>query len=173
MSTGLQRSEFERLYVRLEKPLYNVVYRWVWNPDDAVEVVQEAFVRLWDGRGRVRSDSAQAFVYRIALNLASSHRRKRERRSLHVLPEPAPPTPPDESLAKHEDAARVRELLERLPHAQREVLVLCELGDLSYAEIAQILEIRPGTVGSRRNTALARLREWLRPKDNHDVPPRT
>jgi RNA polymerase sigma-70 factor (ECF subfamily) len=166
VTPGLSRVDFERLFERLERPLYNVVYRWVWTPDDAADVVQEAFVRLWDMRARVDPRTAKALVYRIALNLASTHRRRRQRAWLHLVP-PAPPTPtPDEALQTHEDAQRVRAVLERLPEAQRQVLVLCELGDLTYEEIAAVLEIKIGTVGSRRHAALARLRGWLDDQEN-------
>ena len=49
----MREEDLERLYARLEKPLCNVVFRWVWNMDDAQDVVQDAFVRLWRMRDRI------------------------------------------------------------------------------------------------------------------------
>ncbi len=161
MSPGLSKTEFERFFVELERPLYNVAYRWLWSREDAAEVVQEAFVRLWKMRARVEAQTAKALVYKIALNLASSRRRRRASRRLRLVVSATPRESPDEALVERESAARVRAALERLPEAQRRVVVLCELGGLSYAEVAEILEIKVGTVGSRRNSALAKLREQL------------
>jgi hypothetical protein len=64
--------ELEALYERLEKPVYNVVYRWVWNPEEARDIVQDTFVRLWRMRQRVEMATVEPLVYKIALNLARS-----------------------------------------------------------------------------------------------------
>ena len=72
------RRDLEALYARLEKPLYNVVYRRLWSVEDAHDVVQEAFVKLWAMRRRIVPDTVEPLAYRIALNLARSRlRRKR------------------------------------------------------------------------------------------------
>lgn len=160
MAHGLTPAQFERLFEELEAPLYNVVYRWLWSPEDASEVVQEAFVRLWDMRGRVVADTARPLVFRVALNLASS-RRRRTRRRLWRLPDPIPAALPDEDLVRDEQLRGLRRALEQLPEPLRQVIVMCELSELSYAEVADALEIKLGTVGSRRNTALKRLRGLL------------
>lgn len=171
-AAGLREDEVEALFVRLERPLYNVVYRWVWDRDEAAELVQEAFARLWQARARVRPDGAAAFVHRIAVNLAASRRRWRKIRTF-LAPEDAPApvgARPDEAALGAERAAAVRAALEALPEKLRRALVLCELSELSYAEVASVLEIPVGTVGSRRNAALARLREQLTTKEQHHEP---
>jgi len=66
--TSMREDDLERLYARLEKPLCNVVFRWVWNMDDA----QDAFVRLWRMRARVDLATVELLIYKIALNLAPS-----------------------------------------------------------------------------------------------------
>lgn len=171
-AAGLRDDEVEALFVRLERPLYNVVYRWVWDRDEAVDLVQEAFARLWQARARVRPETAAAFVHRIAVNLAASRRRWcRLRRFL--TPEDAPAlvgARPDEAILGAERAAGVRAALEALPEKLRRALVLCELSGLSYADVAAVLEIPVGTVGSRRNAAVARLRELLSKKERHHEP---
>ena len=56
----MREEDLERLYVRLEKPLCNVVFRWVWNMDEAQDLVQDAFVRLWRMRTRVDLRSGES-----------------------------------------------------------------------------------------------------------------
>jgi RNA polymerase sigma-70 factor (ECF subfamily) len=161
----MREEDLEQLYTRLERPLYNVVFRWVWDPEEAQEIVQEAFVRLWRMRSRVEIQTVQALVYKIALNLASS--RKRARRlwkwvSLDLLRGAGSSEPSaEETLAAGQRAGRLREALGSLPEELRKVVMLCEFSELSYEEIGNILSIPAGTVGSRRNRALRMLRRLL------------
>lgn len=71
----LDEPQLERLYVRLERPVFNVVFRRVWNRDTAFDVTQETFARLWSMRERVRMETVEPLVFRIAVNLASNRRR--------------------------------------------------------------------------------------------------
>jgi len=152
----LDRAALEALYQRLEGPMIGVVYRWLWNTQDAQEVVQEAFLRLWGMRARVEMASVESLVWRIALNEASSRRRRRRVLSWGGLGiEPA-------GRADFHDAPAVRRAVDALPESLRSVVMLCEVAGLSYAEVGAILDIPAGTVGSRRHRALARLQEALR-----------
>jgi RNA polymerase sigma-70 factor (ECF subfamily) len=161
----MRDEELEQLYARLEKPLCNVVYRWLWSMDEAQDVVQDAFVRLWRMRRRVDMTTVEPLIYKIALNAAASRRRlKRVWRwvSLDTIRAPfstAPPT--DEVLSVREERARVRHAVEALPEDLRRVIMLCEYSSLNYDEIATPLSIPAGTVGSRRHRALRRLRQAL------------
>lgn len=159
----MREEDLERLYTELEKRLCNVVFRWVWSMDEAQDVVQEAFVRLWRMRARVDMDTVEPLIYKIALNLAASRRRSRKIWrwvSMDVLRGAAAATrPADESVSANEDRARLRAAVESLPDDLRQVIVLCEYSELSYDQIAQMLSIPVGTVGSRRHRALRRLRE--------------
>jgi RNA polymerase sigma-70 factor (ECF subfamily) len=161
----LDQPALERLYTELEKPLYNVVYRWVWDREEARDLVQEAFVRLWRARARVEPETARPFVYRIALNLAS--RRRRWRRLWGMVTESAlggrsaAGPAPDQALSDHQQERRLRAAVEALSEPLRRVILLCELGELSYAEVARVLNVPPGTVGSRRNAAMGRLKQAL------------
>ncbi|MEM6992122.1 MAG: sigma-70 family RNA polymerase sigma factor [Myxococcota bacterium] len=151
----------ERLFVRHERQLFNVVCRWTWDREDAAEIVQEAFGRLWDMRARVDPAMAKALVFRIALNLAASRRRwQRIRRFVGLREQAGEQTAEDDLLAEERRAALGR-ALDQLPEKLRRAVVLCEVAELSYDEIAAIEGTRPGTVGSRRNAALAKLRPLL------------
>jgi RNA polymerase sigma-70 factor, ECF subfamily len=162
---ALDADALERLFVEHERALFNVVYRWTWDREDAAEIVQEAFGRLWDMRERVDATRARPLVYRIALNLAASRRRWRRLRSFVLWDDERtsedPSSVPEADLLARERQRAIASALERLPEPLRRTLVLCELSDLSYEEIATALRTRPGTVGSRRHAALARLRPML------------
>lgn len=161
----MREADLEQLYARLERPLCNVVYRWLWNMDEAQDVAQDAFVRLWRMQDRVRLETADPLIYKIALNLAKSRRRSRAVwrwvsleavRDLSTSDRSA-----DDMLALREEHTELRRAVDALPHDLRAVVVLSELSELSYAEIGQILGIPEGTVGSRRHRALRRLRAAL------------
>ena len=152
----LDHRTLEALYLRLEGPIYGVVYRWLWDPEDAVEVVQQAFVQLWEMRVRVDLARVEPLVWRIALNLAAN-RRRRKKLLQWVLLDFEPPQDP-----AFADAPAVRKAVEALPERLRSVVMLTEVAGLSYAEVGEVLGIPAGTVGSRRNKALARMEEALR-----------
>ncbi|ANM28624.1 hypothetical protein ABI59_01830 [Acidobacteria bacterium Mor1] len=157
--------ELEALYARLQKPLYNVVFRLVWNREDATELVQETFVKLWNKRRKIRGETVEALAYRIALNLARSLLRKRRVRSRLGFGAEAdvdevvlPRATGEDRALEAERAVEVREAVAGLPPDLREVLLLTELSELRYDQIAVTLGIAEGTVGSRRSRALKRLR---------------
>jgi len=160
----LDEPALEVLYVRLEKPLYNVVYRWVWDSGEATDIVQEAFVRLWGMRGRVRLETVDALVYKIALNLAS--KRKRAQRTWGWIPFEgwmgrSRESSADDAMAANERERAVREAVDALPEPLRAVVTLCAFSEMSYAQVAEVLDIPAGTVGSRRNKAIEQLRAAL------------
>jgi RNA polymerase sigma-70 factor (ECF subfamily) len=147
------------VYRRLEKPLYNVVYRVIWDAAESQDVVQETFLRCWRRRDDVRADGFKALLYRTALNLASNRRRRT--RLWRVVGVAVLDDVADESAATEALSKPVREALEALPTLMRDVLLLTELAGMTYPEIAAALGIAEGTVGSRRTRALALLRERL------------
>lgn len=159
----LDRAALEALFRRLERPMHNVVLRSVWSEQESQDVVQEAFVRLWDMRERVELDTVEALVWRIALNLASKRRRwARLRRFFGLQEAPADARPStDEALARDQEERRVRAAVDALPDPLRDVVMLTAFSGMSYEEVGQVLRIPPGTVGSRRNKALGLLRARL------------
>jgi RNA polymerase sigma-70 factor (ECF subfamily) len=167
MTAPADESWFETLYLRLEKPVFNVVYRWVWNADEARDVTQEAFLRVWNSRARIDRQAADPLVFRAAVNLASNRLRARKLWQLFTLDsakDEADASPSaDTSLDRKRKDAQVRRAIEALPPKLKEVVVLCELSGLSYQQVADTLQIPVGTVGSRRNLALTALEKSLGP----------
>ena len=157
--TSVDKAQWIYMYRRLEKPLYNVVYRVIWDAAESQDVVQDAFLRCWRRKDDIRADGFKALLFRTALNLASNRRRRA--RIWRVVGVDALDDVADESVAAEGFSKPMREALDGLPTALRDVLLLTELAGMTYPEIAAALDIAEGTVGSRRTRALALLRERL------------
>jgi RNA polymerase sigma-70 factor (ECF subfamily) len=157
--------EFEALYLRLEKPVFNVVYRWLWNTEEARDVTQEAFMKVWDARKRVVLSTVEPLVFRSALNLAANRLRGRKLRRFFSLEsaeqEIDVQADPHGSLEVQQRRAGVRKAIDALPEKLRSVVVLCELSGLSTQQIADALHIPAGTVSSRRSLAMTALEKSL------------
>lgn len=162
--TGVDEASWIGLYRELEKPLYNVVYRWLWDRMESQDVVQEAFLRCWHARGGIRPEGFKAYVYRTALNLASNRRRSKKLWRL-VSFESLPEEPPDGNDGAPVLSRDVQKAVDALPDHLKRVLFLSELAGMSYGEIAAVTGVEEGTVGSRRNRALALLRKRLEPHE--------
>ena len=161
----LTRSELEALYLELEVPLFNTVYRWLWEREEALDVVQETFLRIWRSRDRVERETLRPLCYKIALNLASN--RLRAKRiwkwvSLGAVSGRRAGDPHgEEELARRQEIDMTRAVVERLPEKLKRVVMLCEFSGMTYEEVGRTIGISPGTVGSRRNRALELMRKDL------------
>lgn len=156
-------------YRRLESPLFNVLYRWLWQRGECEDVMHDAFLRIWDGRSRVDAQRLDALVWTTALNLARNRLRwKSLWRFGAIDPLASADDDPLHEADRHVAQRRLRAALDQLPRAQREVLLLGEFGGLDLAEIAALTGVPVGTVGSRRHSARARLHELLH-EENSDA----
>jgi len=159
----LSQRAIEEIYQRLEKPMFNVVYRRLRNAEEAQDVVQEVFLRLWGHRATVRLETVEPWLYRVALNLASNRRRFARlwgwTRLEGVEADAAPNA--EEQLATRQQAARLRQAIDGLPEKLRRALLLTELSGMSHPKVGRALGIPAGTVASRRHLAMRRLQELL------------
>lgn len=160
--TGLTETEWEVLYQRLEKPLYNLAYRYVWRCQDAQDVVQDAFLQIWQKREQMRLDTVDRYVWTAVLNIARNRRRWSRIRHWLQIDEMdeliAESGSPQELLIAEQQSHYLQQAVDGLPEKLRAVLLLTEFNESSYDEVAQILRIPTGTVASRRNQAIKRLR---------------
>ena len=158
--SGPEEAQWVALYASLEKRLYNVVYRIVWNAAESQDIVQDAFLRCWRRRSQIRPDGLQALLFRTALNLASNRRRSFRLWRFIGFSDAGYEMP----FAARDDTIfprNMQQAIQDLPDDLRRVLLLTELAGMSYAEVAVTLGIKEGTVGSRRTRALAILRRDL------------
>ncbi len=163
---GLSETEWEALYRRLEKPLYNLAYRYVWNRQEAQDILHDAFIELWARRDRLVADTADRYAWTTILNLCRKRRRwSRTKRflygddSLASLPASGAP---EADAACAEEHASLHAAIDRLPEKLRAVLLLVEFSEMSYESISELLSIPTGTVASRRSLAVKQLRAELK-----------
>ena len=156
---GVETAKWIEIYRALEKPLYNVVYRVIWDRAGSQDIVQEAFLRCWRRKADIRADGFKALLFRTALNLASNRRRRDRLWRMTGLAFVAKLA--DERAGGDTISKPVRDAFAALPEDMKHVVLLTEIAGMSYAEAAAALGVAEGTVGSRRTRALALLRERL------------
>jgi len=164
------REAFAEVYREYESTVYNLALRMAGNPFDAADLTQDAFLRIHRHLGKFRGRSSlKTWIFRVALNHCRSRlgRRRLPTQSLEPLPgELAPQIPdprrgPEERALARDEGRRVAAALGRIPVQFREAVVLRDLEDLTYEEIAAVLGVRIGTVRSRIARGRQRLREVL------------
>ena len=168
---------FDELVRRYKDRVYNVVYRFLGNREDALDVSQEVFVRAYRGLEGFRGNArVYTWLYSIAANLARNRLRDSGRMgrnmgtSLEMLNESAPgiadsmahQTTPRDNAIGDETQALLQRCLGELPEHCRTAFVLRTTEDLSYEEIAEIMGCPVGTVKSRLNQARQTLRDRLK-----------
>lgn len=159
---------FEEIVKRYQRRVYGTALRILRRHDLADDVVQDAFLRAYQALGRFdRQRPFGPWICRIAANLAVNHVRSPESRE-EALPESLAETPtadqgPLGGILESEGREVLDKAMERLSPEQRAVFVLRVFEELSYQEIADALDISPGTVMSRLSRARERLREALTP----------
>jgi RNA polymerase sigma-70 factor (ECF subfamily) len=178
----LQAGESDALNQLMERhatPVFHFLCRMVGNEDDANDLAQETFVRVFKSAKSFRLNQKFAtWLFTIAANLARNHFRWRSRHPNLSLDAENPeteqtlgrtlatnsPTPNETALAD-ERARAVRAAVSHLPEDLREAIVLCEWEERSVAEAATILETTPKAVESRlyrgRGLLRERLKSWL------------
>lgn len=177
---GGDANAFEELVLRYEKTVYNLALRMVGDRDDAFDMTQEAFIKAYGSLSSFRGDSKfSVWIYRITTNVCLDFLRSKSRKqqvSLTVsdddedaqLDIPDPKADPEQQLMKKISMQSVEEGLKTLPDKQRQILVMRELGGMSYAEIGKALSIEEGTVKSRIFRARKRLCIFL--LDSGNIP---
>lgn len=165
---ALQRGDdlaLNRLMDRWQSPIRAFLFRSLHDEQDALDLAQETFVRIYRHRSRYRAGARYStWMFQIALNLARDHLRRRRRRPtapLDEAPEPATHANPGTAARDAEAAAAVRTAIAALPDDLREAVLLAEFQGLSHAEIAGIVGATPKAVETRLYRAREKLRSLL------------
>lgn len=170
---------FEALVAKYQDRVFNLVLRMTGRQADAEELAQETFLKALSKIGQFRgSSSFYTWLFRIAANLAISHRRRAGRIRFRPLDShdemgesgdgsragalPSLRTPaPDAAAMAAETNQRLAEALEELDEEFRIVVILRDVEDMDYTQIAHVLELPEGTVKSRLHRARCMLRDKL------------
>lgn len=164
---------FEILIQRFKNPLTNYVYRFLGDYDSCIDIVQETFIKVYRYKDNYSSVAKfSTWVYTIAGNLARSEYKRKKRKSIFSINSYGEDEKtfeiPDESYRPDvsADANLKREVIEKallkVRESYREAVILRDIQELSYEEIAQILGIEVGTVKSRINRGRSELQELLK-----------
>jgi RNA polymerase sigma-70 factor (ECF subfamily) len=165
---------FEQLIIKYEKKIYTIAYRMMGNHEDASDLAQEAFIKVFRSIRSFRGDASfSTWLYHVVANVCRDQLRK-QKVKVSSLDEPVAyegeqlekqlldsGKSPAEKLEEKELKAYLQKLINQLPGEYRLVLVLREFMDFSYEEIARELDITMGTVKSRLNRARALLKSKL------------
>lgn len=168
----------ERLILKYQNRIYNVILKMCANPDDAAELTQDTFVKVIENIGRFKGKSSfYTWAFRIAVNLTLNYCQRNARFGLRSLEaeDYRPGTQArqvlkeflgDDSSPDPAAVAQNKELCElamkclmKLDDAQRAVVILRDIEDMGYAQIAEVLGIELGTVRSRLSRARSNLRQ--------------
>jgi RNA polymerase sigma-70 factor, ECF subfamily len=174
---GGDEAAFAEIVSRYRNPITNYLYRFLNDYEEAVDLAQETFVRVYFAIDRYHTEYAfSTYIYRIATNLAISELRKRKRRKLLSLTglfqsegdEQTEFQPPDErslqdqDLVDDEQSRVIAKAISTLPEKYRIPIVLRDVEGKSYDEVASILRLGLGTTKSRISRARGLLKEKLK-----------
>ena len=159
---------FEILVRRHEKVIFNLVYRMLGDYDDAAETAQEVFLSAYRAIGQFRGEASfSTWLYRIALNHATTRRKSTTSRQKRLVPIDGSDMVDDtqlgpaETLEKKELRERVQRALNELEPEDAMVILLRDLQDIPYEDVARVLKIPVGTVKSRLHRARQALKARL------------
>jgi RNA polymerase sigma-70 factor, ECF subfamily len=166
MSNTKSSAEFDRIFLPHLNAAYNLARYLIRNAQDAEDVVQESYLRAFRAFSSFRGEASRPWLLTIVRNTSFTWLRDARARAgqaeyheeLHVSGDDNPET---QSIHR-ERAGALENCVAQLPPDFREAIVLREMEELSYREIAEITGVPPGTVMSRLSRARARLAECLR-----------
>lgn len=171
---------FNQLILRYQDLAFNYAYSLVDDPGAAEDNTQESFIKAFQNIGTFRGGSFKSWLLKIVTHTTyDSLRRAKHLPTQPLLPEdeygeeydsPAwivdPSASVEETLERNETATRLYQLLGELPEKYRQVLILADLHELDYGEVARILEVPVGTIKSRLARARLQMREKLKANGN-------
>ena len=167
---------FGELMARYKNPITNFLYRFLNDYEEAVDLAQETFVRVYFALDRYHTNYAfSTYIYRIAANLAISELRKRKRRTILSLTglfqqdeadatefQPPDTRPlPDRDLVDDEQSRVIAKAIATLPPKYRIPIILRDVEGRSYEDVAAIMDLGLGTTKSRISRGRGLLREKL------------
>lgn len=159
---------FDEVYERFRRPIWRLARRLTGNDEEAFDATQEIFLRVWRGLAGFRGEAkVSTWVFQIAWNYLRGHHRRLGKhlnavadQSEEIVARTPDPSPgPERQVVSSDLLDRVTAAMDELPEHYRVVVWLRDGEDLSYAEIAEVLDLPVGTVRSRLARARAALKK--------------
>lgn len=161
----MEDRDFNEIVRKYQKKIYYLCYRMVGNEEDAKDLSQEVFVKVYlklkDFKGK---SSLFTWIYRIACNMCINFTKRRKLKFEELKPEIiADSSNPEKDLEKKYLSIQIEKAINALPPKQRAVFVMRNYENLKHKEIAEIMGKSLGTVKSNYHQAVFKLRELLAP----------
>jgi RNA polymerase sigma-70 factor (ECF subfamily) len=168
---------FQALFQKYNRRVYAVALGVVKSPEDAMDVVQDAFIKVHKHLATFQGASSfYTWLYRIVMNLGIDHVRKKRKivewgddvpiehaAGDRTMVPKVPDANPSQSVVRRELSEKIRQALDTLPEYHRAVILLREVEGMSYEEIAEVLNVPKGTIMSRLFHARRKMQEQLEP----------
>ena len=161
---------FDELYQRYSRKLLSYIFRFVQDRDQAEDLLQDVLLRVLRDRSfDLQRGRFGAWLFTVARNACLSHLRDDRRRQLkarasgEVAQWSGAAPSPEEAAQLTEQVAALQDAVATLPQSQQDALVLKQLGQMTYREIARIQGVPEGTVKSRLHLAIRHVQRWLAP----------
>jgi RNA polymerase sigma-70 factor (ECF subfamily) len=167
------RSAFEALVHKYQDRVYNLCRYMLQDPQDAQDAAQDAFLKAYKAlKDFTPGSSLYTWIYRIAVTTCLDYRRKSRREAFRREPLtqdlPSAEPLPEQVYESREIPQSIQIALQKLPEKLRAAIVLREIEELSYEEIAGVLHTSAGTVKSRISRAREQLRHLLKKTQGHE-----
>ena len=167
---------FGALVEKYEKMIYNLALNKVGSREDAQDITQECFLRAYKTLRGYRADAAfSTWIYTIAKNLIHDFYRANKNKKTAEIPLSVKSdegefteleiadnsSDPSELFLRNEKIKKIREIIKSLPDDMRDILIMRDINNMSYAEISECLDTEIGTVKSRLNRAREKLKKYI------------
>ncbi len=164
---------FEQIIIKYEKKIFGLIYNMLRNENEIEDVAQEVFIKVYKNLDKFNGDSSlYTWIYKIATNLCLDQIKKRKEviyidEKLQLddgeveIQIPSDEKLQDEIYEQKELKQKLESCIDKLPEKQKVMIVLRDIKGLSYDEIAEILDLKLGTVKSQINRARLKLKELL------------
>lgn len=156
---------FKQLVKSYEKPLYSVIRKMVIDHDEAKDLLQETFIKVWQNLDSFRAESkVYTWVYRVAVNHCLQHLKKRKKRNVwnnELNDEMVDNLKSNESLSGDEVQLRLQQAILKLPDKQRLIFNLKYFEEMSYSDMAEITQTTSGALRASYHHAVKKIEGLL------------
>lgn len=164
---------FEKLILKYEKKIYNIAYHMFHNEQDAYDIAQEVFIKVWKNIDSFNYTSKfSTWLHRITINTSIDEIRKKKKKPTDSMDElielgeskvekqyTNEALTPEEKVLKKENESELFDLINKLKENHKAIIILRDIKGYSYEEISEILDCSIGTVKSRLSRARLKLKE--------------
>jgi RNA polymerase sigma-70 factor (ECF subfamily) len=159
----MDAAEFKQLFLPCHPKLYRMAFRLTGNGQEAEDMVQEAYLRLWSKRNELSHiENPDGFCLTLLRNICLDHLRRKYVEEADAPPEELPIASGEDlehELEVRDEAVHLMELIDRLPPPQRRVIKMRDVADMSFEEIEQSTGLSPGNIRLLLSRARKKIRE--------------